>query len=207
MKNKTLVALLFASAIGMQACNSSKNDSNATDSSITDSGSVISATDTLPVADSLAVTDSLTRDPGKYPTEFMTQAAIGGMMEIAAAKVAQKNAADPKVKEFAALMIKDHTAASNELSGIARSKEFSLPSTLPAKEQMHLDEMKKLSGADFDKHYMDMMVNDHKKTVDLFKSAKSLSDADLMLFATKTLKTIELHNRMAEDLNGLIKAK
>lgn len=202
MKANLLKIIILAIAIIGQSCNSNNDKTNSADTEISDTMTMPPLSDRNP--QDIAQTET---DPGKSPSMFMEQAAIGGMMEIEAANIAKEKASDIKVKDFATLMIKDHTKAANELKAIAKDKKVDLPATLPKKEQSHLDEMKKLSGRDFDKHYMDMMVNDHKKTVDLFKSASSNTDSALNTFAAKTLKIIELHYKTAQDINGVLKTK
>ncbi|EDM34712.1 putative outer membrane protein [Pedobacter sp. BAL39] len=199
MKTNISVALLFAGAMTLQACGSNENKATGVDSSITDTNVVDHS--------AYVTTDTLAADPGKDPAKFAEQAAIGGMMEVEAGKIAHEKTKNQQVKDFASMMIKDHTAAATELDAIAKRKQMSLPTMLPSTEQAHLDEMKKMSGDDFDKHYMDMMVNDHKKTVDLFKSATENTDAELGAFAKKTLKVIEGHHKLAQDINGVLKAK
>ena len=197
MKNKITTVLALSAILAAQACNSSANNDSATD---TLSGDSITTDSSMMMADTVAI------DTGKNPALFMEKAAIGGMMEIEAGKIAQQNAKDAKVKDFAAMMIKDHTATAIELSTLAKSKKIVLPAALPDMEKTHLEELKGMTGADFDKHYMGMMVKDHKKTVDLFKSAKEGADQDVSAFATKTLKTLETHYKLAQDINGVLKA-
>jgi putative membrane protein len=61
--------------------------------------------------------------------------------------------------------------------------------------------LQSLSGYQFDQTYLDDMVTDHAKAVDLFASAsKGLTDAKLKKFAGKTLPTIRKHSMMAQDL-------
>ena len=52
----------------------------------------------------------------------------------------------------------------------------------------------KLSGAEFDKAYIDMMVKDHKKDVAEFeKESKGAKDSDLKSWASTTLPTLQDH--------------
>lgn len=146
---------------------------------------------------------------GKVPgadRSFIEKAAIGGMTEVDASKVAQSKATNPAVKDFAAQMVKDHTKANSELMSAATAKGVTPPATLDKAHQKEVDKMSNLSGADFDKAYMKQMVADHKATVELFeKQAKSGKDADLQGWAGKTLPTLQEHLKMAQDLNASLK--
>src|SRR6185503_13939707 len=62
------------------------------------------------------------------------------------------------------------------------------------KAQATKDKLAKLSGADFDREYMDMMVKDHVKDVKEFEEASAKAkDADLKAWAAKTLPTLREH--------------
>ena len=58
---------------------------------------------------------------------FISQAAQNGHAEIDTSKLALEKASDPKVKEFAKMMIEDHTKANEELKALASSKGVEAP--------------------------------------------------------------------------------
>jgi len=60
-------------------------------------------------------------------TSFYKHAAEGGIAEVEAGNLAQQKATNPKIKDFGAMMVKDHTAANNKLKALADSKGVSLP--------------------------------------------------------------------------------
>ena len=146
---------------------------------------------------------------GKVPSgdrTFVEKAAIGGMTEVNASKVAQEKATSPAVKDFAAHMIADHTKANSELVSAATAKGVTPPGTVDKTHQKAIDKLSSMSGADFDKAYMKQMVADHKTTVSLFeKEAKSGKDGDLQAWAGKTLPTLQEHLKMAQDLQASMK--
>jgi putative membrane protein len=114
------------------------------------------------------------------------------------AKLAIDKAQAPEVKQFARRMLADHTKANTELKRIAEKKNLPIPTQLDAEHQAQIEKLSSLSGADFDKEYMAMMVDDHKDAVELFKKqADKGSDPDLKGFAMKTLPTLERHSDMA----------
>lgn len=126
--------------------------------------------------------------------EFVQKAASGGMMEVQLGQVAQQNAKSQRVKDFGSMMNTDHTDANNQLKSLATSKNIQVPSAMNAKDQKHVDEMSKMKGAEFDKMYMNMMVNDHKEDIAEFKKASTdLKDSDIKGFAGKTLPVLQKH--------------
>ncbi|WP_449437089.1 DUF4142 domain-containing protein [Pedobacter steynii] len=135
---------------------------------------------------------------------FMDTAAIGGMIEVDLGKLALEKSSNVHVKKFAAQMVADHTKAGADLKAVATQLEHLLPEGYPADVKAHMDAMKKLNGKEFDQHYMDMMMKDHDKTLDLFRSASSLR-AEIKGFAASTLPVLEKHQKMAIQINAALK--
>ncbi|MGM9476035.1 DUF4142 domain-containing protein [Pedobacter sp. GSP4] len=193
MKKIFLLSAAFSFTLAFQACqiadkkSSTTKDSVAGDTNMVNGNHVIGSESTESGVDEAGAT-------------FLRKAAVGGIMEIEAAKLAKSNAKNQKVKDFAAKMLTDHTQANVELKALAVKKKVITPDALPADDQMHLDQMKKMTGADFDKHYMDMMVTDHEKTVELFKLGMQNRDQSIKEWASKTLKVIESHDALAKQL-------
>jgi len=138
--------------------------------------------------------------------DFAQKAAVGGMAEVQFGKLAQQKASNDQVKQFGSHMVEDHSKANDELKQIASAKGLALPSDLDAAHKSKLAKMEKLSGADFDRAYMDEMVADHKKDVAEFrKQSTSGKDNDLKAFAGKTLPTLEDHLKMAQSTDAAVK--
>jgi putative membrane protein len=126
--------------------------------------------------------------------KFATEAASGGMTEVILGKMAQDKSSNAGVKDFGAMMVTDHSKANDELIALAKSKNITLPSVPGADDQKSIDELNNKPKADFDKAYVSMMVDDHKKDIGAFEDAeKNCKDPDLKAFATKTLPTLKKH--------------
>jgi putative membrane protein len=139
-------------------------------------------------------------------TDFAVTAADGGMLEVELGKIAQQKATHPEVKKFAQMMVEDHSKANDELKALAAQKNISLPATLSEKNQERLNDMQEKSGADFDKDYMDFMVNDHEEDVDAFeKQAEDGNDAELKSWAAGKVTTLRHHLEMAKTTQELVK--
>ena len=138
---------------------------------------------------------------------FVEKAAIGGMAEVQLGQLAQQKGSSDQVKQFGSRMVDDHSKANDELKQLASSKGVTLPTDLDAKHKNVMAKMEKLSGAEFDRAYMDDMVKDHKDDVSLFrKESTSGKDADLKAFAGKTLPTLEDHLKMAQSTDSAVKS-
>jgi putative membrane protein len=135
--------------------------------------------------------------------DFLMDAAMGGMMEVELGRVAAQQAASEGVKQFGQRMVDDHSKANTELMTLATSKGITLPTELDAKHREHVTKLSAMSGAEFDRAYMNMMVSDHNKDVAAFeKESTKGGDPDLKAFATKTLPTLKEHQQMAKALHG-----
>src|SRR3954470_23916371 len=125
---------------------------------------------------------------------FAKEAATGGMAEVDLGKLAADKASNPDVKQFGQRMVDDHGKANDELKSLAAKKGVTLPATPDAAEKATQARLSKLSGAAFERAYMQDMVKDHDKDVAAFKRASTnAGDADLKAWAAKTLPTLEEH--------------
>ena len=195
MKNLSLSISAIAVIFTMYSCNSAAKKSEnsmglaGTPSSYDSATTVSDASDTS----------------SNFNTTFALKAGAGGMMEVELGTLAQQVAQNPRVKRFGAMMVEDHTKANSELMTLATSKGIAIPSTLPGEIQTHINEMKKLKGAEFDKHYMMMMTDDHKEDIALFeKASKNAPDAGIKAFATKTLPILNMHLDSAKAIKDAV---
>jgi len=175
--------MIAAAAYAMQGCNSTPKDAKQSADSLNktkDTTTNVATTGGIAVA----------ADDAK----FATAAANGGMAEVALGKLAQEKGASESVKSFGAMMVTDHGKANDELMAIAKTKNITLPATVDAEHQKKMDDLSKLTGKDFDKAYVDAMVDGHKKTLSLMQDeAKNGKDADLKAFAAKTAPVVQSH--------------
>jgi putative membrane protein len=127
-------------------------------------------------------------------SSFFKNAAEGGISEVELGQLAQQKAANPSVKEFGAMMIKDHTAANDKLKALAARKQVSLPNSPSMMQQASKTKLKMLSGDSFDKSYVKGMIEDHKADIKEFqKEASEGNDPDAKAFAAATLPTLQKH--------------
>jgi putative membrane protein len=136
---------------------------------------------------------------------FITTASEAGNTEIKASSVAESISKNPRVIEFAKMMVTDHSAAGAKLDKIKTDELVYQPSTLNEDHSKMIDSLSKLSGGDFDKAYMQVMVNDHEKAVDLFKEGSENRVAAVQRYADETLPTIEMHLESAKAILASLK--
>lgn len=210
MKNNPwILALVCALAMMAFACHHEENNNNvATDTSTTTTSATDTSATTSTVSDTsgTAGTSSMASavDPGDQ--EFMNKAAQGGMAEVMLGQTASSKGTSPDVKNFGNRMVSDHGKAGDELKQLAQTKGVTLPADVDDESKKMADKLSKLSGKDFDKEYINGMVEDHEKDVKEFeKASKDAKDPDLKAWATKTLPTLQDHLKMAKDTKAKLK--
>lgn len=138
--------------------------------------------------------------------DFLNEAAVGGLMEVQAGKIAVEKATNQRVKNFGAMMVKDHTKGNGELKVLASSKKIDVPSALDDKHQRKVDELNGTTKDNFDKTYIKQMVEDHQEDVDLFKKQSgSAKDPAIKAFASKTLPMLTMHLDSAKAIQRDLK--
>lgn len=190
MKKKLLSFAFCLSAALIWSCNNSGENSSANSDSSNTTEDTSSATN----ANNTNNTNTASTPLSKDDSMFVMEAAIGGMMEVQAGQLAQQNGQSQRVKDFGGMMVTDHSKANDELKSYASGHGITLPASLPADEQKHIDQMKNMKGSAFDKHYVSMMVSDHQKDVAKFKKESTdANDAELKTWAGNTLPTLQKH--------------
>jgi putative membrane protein len=139
--------------------------------------------------------------------KFMMNVARDGMAEVELGKLAAQKGNSDAVKQFGQRMADDHGKANDELKNLAQQKGLTVPTDLDSKHKQVMDRLSKLSGADFDRAYVNDMVRDHRKDVAEFKrEADRAKDPDLKSWAQKTLPTLEDHLKQVQQLQAQVKS-
>ena len=86
----------------------------------------------------LALSVGANAQVSKKDQEFLNKAAVGGLYEVEAGRLAQEKANSSDVKAFGEMLVKDHSSANDELKALATSKSAVLPSELPAEKKNRL---------------------------------------------------------------------
>ena len=100
-------------------------------------------------------------------------------------------------------MVKDHTRLNNELDSVATSIGLTVPTDLLSGQQSEYTKLSKLSGKEFDKEYMDLMVKDHVSDLSTFqKEESSTQDPKLRAAIATAIPVIREHLNMAKSDSG-----
>lgn len=150
---------------------------------------------------------ALAADLDKKDTEYLQKAAQGVMAEVQLGEMAQKQAADERVKQFGKRMVDDHGKDLQAIKQLASQKHVELPNSPDDKQKREADKLSKLSGADFDKEYVKYEKKDHKEDVkeDVKENGKMMKkavDADVRNFASAEYQTVSGHKKMIDEIHS-----
>jgi len=194
MKKLSFASLLIG-AVLFSACNGNSTNTDTSDSTTTtvtnDNPNTLNDTATMGMSDTNNTANTEIKDDIK---DFMKKAAEGGMMEVDLGNIAMKNSSTQQIKDFGKMMVDDHSQVNQELKALASVKNIGLPTMVGSDKQDKIDKLSKENGAEFDKDYVSMMIDDHKKDIDEFKDAQDkANDPDIKAFLDKTIPVLQKH--------------
>jgi putative membrane protein len=133
---------------------------------------------------------------------FVTNAAIGGMYEVEAGRIAAERSGNARVKSLGQMMVTDHGKANDELKPIAAAANLTVPTALDQRHQGLIDNLRGASNEDFDRIYLQQQEAAHNETAALLESYGNVGDNDaLKAWAAKTLPVVRGHQRMVDQLD------
>lgn len=153
--------------------------------------------------------------------DFVAKALKSGRMEVAAARTAQQRATDPRVKQLAQTIERDHTQLNGRLEALDREgagmanrddEPGARPTGMGAVDDAGTDDKGKidkadklagLQGAAYDREYVAMQVKMHEKSIAMFEAASTKGDnAEVQALAREALPTLRKHAEQARTLHG-----
>lgn len=130
---------------------------------------------------------------------FVTKAAEDGQAEVQLAQLAAQRAQNPEVRSFAQRLVTDHTQVNSELMSIASSKQVNLDKE-DNKDRAYR-RLSKENGADFDREFVEHMIDQHEKDIKAFdKAAQDAKDQEIRSFASKHVGHLREHLQQAQTL-------
>ena len=134
--------------------------------------------------------------------QFVDFAAQTDMVEANLGQLAATAATDPSIKDYAQMLVTDHTADYQQLSSVAKQANLTVPSAIDAEHnKAMIDPFQKLKGAAFDHKYIQEMVAGHTKAIAIYKkeAADAQNDA-IKNYAQTALPVLQKHLDGAKDL-------
>ena len=133
--------------------------------------------------------------------EFVDFAAQTDMTEAHLGQLAADKAQSQAVKDYAQMLVTDHTNDYNQLTAVATKANLNVPKGLDAKHDKMIAPFEKLKGAAFDRTFAHEMVSGHEAAIATYdKQSHDGQNADLKSYANQDLATLEKHKNSAQDL-------
>jgi putative membrane protein len=133
---------------------------------------------------------------------FINFAAQTDMVEANLGQLAQTAAGSQRVKDYAQMLVTDHTSDFNQLSDVARQAGLSVPGAIDAEHNKTvIGPFEKLKGATFDRRYIEDMITGHAKGIAIYrKEAAEAQNPALRSYADHALPVLEKHLAGAKKL-------
>ena len=138
--------------------------------------------------------------------DFLIKVATLSHSDLRASELAEKNASNAKVKEFAQKMVKGHNQLNDSLSKLATEQKIAVVAGTEKAAKDTYDRLTKLQGAEFDREYLKAIINDHERYIQMFETQISQGkDAGLTNFAKNALPSARDHLKEARALAAEVK--
>lgn len=175
------IALLIAASLLATACNERAGNDDMTNDG---------------TAPAQVGTDSALADQPPAALGFASAVAMSDMYEVTAGRIALEKAQSEAVRNFAQMMVDDHTKSSAALEDAVgdAGQDFSMPASLDTERQAQIDVLQSLQGNAFDREYLSQQTAAHARALELLKSYGASGDvAELRQFAQSTIPVVQKH--------------
>ena len=133
---------------------------------------------------------------------FIADASQGDLTETKLSQLALDKSSNADVKTYAQKMITDHAMLELKMKPFAEKAGVAPATELTAEHQAVYDKLNGLSGADFDKAYVEAMDKDHHEDLTKFKTeASTTKDPDLKKTVAQGTKVVAMHTKMADGMS------
>ncbi|MBY5371532.1 DUF4142 domain-containing protein [Rhizobium sp. WSM1274] len=136
---------------------------------------------------------------------FAQLATAGGLAEVELGNLAGGKAKADAVKQFADMMVSDHSDANRKLKELADAAKIPLSDQLDPEHALLRERLQTLEADAFDAAYIKAQIVDHQKTAQLLAWEISMGeDGDLQRLASSLLPVVLDHLRRAQEIHGLL---
>ncbi len=226
MKPYMITGALSAALLALSACG------NPSEVDFTEDGAIVEeeamadssyADQSAPGYDSTTVDTAAAPQPAAGQTaqmdgaqSFVDMASQANLTQVRTSEVALERATTQEVKDYAQMIVDDHSSARDALKTAMAGAMLTPPSmVLDSDHQARLDDItieEQGSAPDpedvgnaWDHDYMAMQIDLHQDTIDLFEDyAENGENAALKTFAESTLPTLRSHLEQARKIEGMV---
>lgn len=155
----------------------------------------------LGLAGALAATTAMaqTKQAHKASEKFIKAAIEGDIAEIDVGNLAQQKSQNAAVKQYGAMLVKDHGEHKAKAEEVASQLGVKPPTGSSVGSKATYAKLKVLSGSTFDRSFAKAMVKDHQEDIKEFQKESSKNDPAGKL-AKDSLPTLQKHLQAAQSL-------
>lgn len=151
----------------------------------------------------LSGVSALAQGPSPSDLQLANKLSEANVVEIELGKMVVQKSKNTAVKQFAQRMIDDHSALQGQLKQWADTHHVTLSERSNADTHSMKSKLSRLSGDEFDKRYIQDMLQDHQKdTAELQSYLTTTPQSPLKPLISKTLPILENHLRVVENVAG-----
>jgi putative membrane protein len=140
---------------------------------------------------------------GASAKQFLDFASEVNISEIRAGMLAEQKAQSDAVKAFGRLMALDHSELESQLDATAALNRVQVPDKPSSTAEQQMDQLKSMTGDQFDSAYINHMVQGHEKVVSRFESEKANAhNPTVLAVASSALPILQQHLALAKAVQA-----
>jgi putative membrane protein len=152
------------------------------------------------LAAAVAVPSAFAADDSK---EFIEKAVRGNIAEVKLGELADKQAKSEQVQALGKTLRTDHAKALEKSEALAKEMGMNVPREPTEDAKEVYDRLAKMSGADFDKAFVEAAIEDHEKDIELYsEQAEDGDNKKVVDYAQATLPGLKKHLDMARKIES-----
>jgi putative membrane protein len=165
-------------------------------------GAQVGATTTVATSTPTGSPQSAAADASvKADTKFIREVTADNMLEASLGQLAERKAENSEVRQFAQRMVADHNKLQNDWANMASRNGVGFSTGFGKHHRKKLEQLQNLSGKEFDRAYMTLMIQNHKDYVDYFrKEGRAANSTQVRNLVSAGLPTLEQHWSMAKQI-------
>ena len=133
---------------------------------------------------------------------FLREAIQGNFSEVTLGRIIQNRGASPQVRQFGAMLVRDHSNGLAQAQRIAARLHLRIPATLAPEARHERMLLRNRSGRAFDREVRRYMINDHLKDIAAFRAQARSGDRATAGYAAATVPVMQHHLAMARAIRG-----
>src|SRR3954453_942673 len=134
--------------------------------------------------------------------QFLHKAIQGNYSEVTLGRMIQNRSSNPQVRNFGAMLVRDHGRGLAQAQGIAARLRLRIPVSLTPEARRESVVLRHLNGRAFDREVRRYMVNDHQKDIAEFRAQVHSGDRATAGYAAATIPAMRRHLSMARSIRA-----